>query len=49
MEKCNLQVASIHQIEEGNEKELCAQNLEQIKNVHMTVGQTWVTRLMEYK
>ena len=31
MEKCNLQVASIHQIEEGNEKELCARNLEQIK------------------
>ena len=31
MEKCNIQVASIHQIEEGNEKELCAWNLEQIK------------------
>ena len=31
MEKCNLQVASIHQIEEGNEKELCQCNLEQIK------------------
>ena len=31
MEKCNLQVASIHQIEEGNEKELCQHNLEKMK------------------
>ena len=31
MEKCNLQVASIHQIEEGNEKGLCQCNLEQMK------------------
>ena len=31
MEKCNLQVASIHQIEEGNKKELCQHNLEKIK------------------
>ena len=31
MEKCNLQVASIHQIEEGNEKGLCQRNLEQMK------------------
>ena len=31
VEECNLQVASTHQIEEGNEKELCQHNLEQIK------------------
>ena len=31
VEECNLQVASTHQIEEGNEKELCQRNLEQIK------------------
>ena len=31
VEECNLQVASTHQIEEGNEKELCQCNLEQIK------------------
>ena len=31
VEECNLQVAPTHQIEEGNEKELCQRNLEQIK------------------
>ena len=31
VEECNLQVASTLQIEEGNEKELCQRNLEQIK------------------
>ena len=31
VEECNLQVASTHQIEEGNKKELCQCNLEQIK------------------
>ena len=31
VEECNLQVASTHQIEEGNKKELCQRNLEQIK------------------
>ena len=31
VEECNLQVASTLQIEEGNEKELCQCNLEQIK------------------
>ena len=31
VEQCNLQVASTHQIEEGNDKELCQRNLEQIK------------------
>ena len=31
VEEYNLQVASTHQIEEGNEKELCQCNLEQIK------------------
>ena len=31
VEECNLQVASTHQIEEGNEKELCQHNLEQSK------------------
>ena len=31
VEECNLQVASTLQIEEGNKKELCQCNLEQIK------------------
>ena len=31
VEECNLQVASTHQIEEGDKKELCQRNLEQIK------------------
>ena len=31
VEECNLQVASTLQIEEGNKKELCQRNLEQIK------------------
>ena len=43
VEQCNLQVASTHQIEEGNEKELCQHNLEQIKeeSTHDDGTKTW--------
>ena len=43
VEECNLQVASTHQIEEGNEKELCQHNLEQIKEESTHDNSTEVT------
>ena len=49
VEECNLQVASTHQIEEGNKKELCQRNLEQIKEESTHDDGTEVTdRIVTY-
>ena len=43
VEQCNLQVASTLQMEEGNKKELCQHNLEQIKEESTHDNRTEVT------
>ena len=47
MEKCNLQVASIHQIEEGKRKKSYVNVIwnKLKKNLQMTVAQRWVKRI----